>query len=151
MESPHFVLSFPLSPSAKAPARRGHGVGHKAAPLCQGGDRSWGPPVSPLCPWKVTQGIYLEGVCSGGSSWFLGEHRSSKAQQLHPHRVFYPNQDNLLPDKHGLVKIPWLCFQVNVQDRSQTPPAAGDKYRAAQGWALHWEAEQKRWEFTQSI
>lgn len=49
----------------------------------------------------------------------------SKSQQLHPHHMF-----NLLPGKHDLIKIPWICLQVNIQDRSQTPPAAGGKSRA---------------------
>lgn len=78
-------------------------------------------------------------------------HKQQSSAAPPPPCVFYLNQDNLLPGKHDLIEIPWLCFQVNIQDRSQTPPAAGNKYRAARGWALHWEAEWNRWEFTQSI
>lgn len=149
-QMPHFVLSFPLSPNPKVLAKRGHGVGHKPALLCQRG-AGWGALVSPLGPWKVTQGITLEDICSGGSSWLLLQHMSSKPQQLHPHHVFY-----LLVGKHNLIKIPCICFQVNNQDQSQippgdqsqTPPAAGGKHRAAPGWTPHWEAEWNNWEFT---
>lgn len=58
-------------------------------PLCarEGTGAGWdtGAPVS----LEGDPGIHLEDVCSGGSSWLLLQHTSSKPQQLHLHCVCF--------------------------------------------------------------